>query len=52
MPISTNPLAVVAAEDAINSTVGVVTGKIPQAKYVLFKVLGDDTTRQMAMINN
>ena len=24
----------------------------PAAKYVLFKVVGDDTTRQMAMINN
>lgn len=35
-----------------NSTVGVVTGKMPQAKYVWFKVLGDDTTRQMSMINN
>ena len=39
-------------EDAINSTTGVVTGKIPAAKYVLFKVLGDNDTRQMAMINN
>ncbi|MDL2206580.1 ABC transporter substrate-binding protein [Eubacteriales bacterium OttesenSCG-928-N13] len=39
-------------EDWENSTVGVVTGKMPQAKYILFKVLGDDTTRQMAMINN
>ncbi len=34
------------------STVGVVTGKMPQAKYILVKALGDDTTRQMAMINN
>lgn len=41
-------------EDWQNSTLGVVTGKTeaPAAKYVLFKVLGDDTTRQMAMINN
>lgn len=39
-------------EDWENSTVGVVTGKMPQAPYVLFKVLGDDTTRQMALINN
>lgn len=35
-----------------SSTVGVVTGKMPQAKYVLFKALGDDTTRQMSLINN
>ena len=34
------------------STVGVVTGRKPQAPYVLFKALGDDTTRQMAMISN
>jgi len=39
-------------EDWEHSTVGVVTGKKPQAKYILFKVVGDDTTRQMAMINN
>lgn len=39
-------------EDWQNSTVGVVTGKMPQAPYILFKALGDDTTRQMAMINN
>lgn len=39
-------------EDWQNSTVGVVTGKQPQAKYIWVKVLGDDTTRQMAMINN
>jgi peptide/nickel transport system substrate-binding protein len=39
-------------EDWQNSTTGVVTGKMPAAKYVLFKALGDDTTRQMAMINN
>ena len=35
-----------------NSTTGVITGKKPAAQYVLFKVVGDDTTRQMAMINN
>lgn len=39
-------------EDWQNSTVGVVTGKMPQAKYVWFRALGDDTTRQMSMINN
>ncbi len=39
-------------EDWEHSTVGVVTGKMPQAKYILFKFLGDDSTRQMAMINN
>ena len=39
-------------DDWQNSTVGVVTGKMPQAKYILVKALGDDTTRQMAMINN
>ena len=41
-------------EDWQQSTLGVVTGntEAPAAKYVLFKVLGDDTTRQMAMINN
>lgn len=39
-------------EDWQNSTVGVVTGKQPAAKYVLVKALGDDTTRQMAMISN
>lgn len=39
-------------EDWESSTVGVVTGKQPQAKYVWFRSLGDDTTRQMALINN
>jgi peptide/nickel transport system substrate-binding protein len=39
-------------EDWQNSTIGVVTGKMPQAKYVWFRNLGDDTTRQMALINN
>ncbi|HBN97500.1 MAG TPA: hypothetical protein DDZ66_14510 [Firmicutes bacterium] len=39
-------------EDWQHSTVGVVTGKMPQAQYILFKYVGDDTTRQMAMVNN
>ncbi len=39
-------------EDWKQSTLGVVTGKEPHAKYVWFRALGDDTTRQMAMINN
>lgn len=39
-------------EDWQNSTVGVVTGKMPKPKYIWFRCLGDDTTRQMAMINN
>lgn len=41
-------------EDWEQSTLGVVNGTdmAPTAKYVLFKALGDDTTRQMAMINN
>lgn len=39
-------------DDWQNSTMGVVTGKMPQAKYVWFRALGDDTTRQMTMINN
>ena len=39
-------------EDWQASTVGVVTGKQPQAKYVWFRNLGDDTTRQMSLINN
>lgn len=39
-------------EDWQNSTVGVVTGKMPQAKYIWVRVLGDDTTRQMSMMNN
>lgn len=39
-------------EDWKNSTVGAVTGKEPQAKYVWFRNLGDDTTRQMSLINN
>ena len=39
-------------EDWKNSTVGVVTGKEPKPKYVWFRNLGDDTTRQMSIINN
>jgi peptide/nickel transport system substrate-binding protein len=39
-------------DDWKNSTVGAVTGKMPQAKYIWFRYLGDDNTRQMAMINN
>ena len=39
-------------EDWENSTVGVVTGKQPQAKYIWFRYLGDDTVRQMALIDN
>ncbi len=41
-------------EDWQNSTVAVVEGltEAPAAKYIWFRFLGDDTTRQMAMINN
>lgn len=41
-------------EDWQQSTLGVVNGTDmePAAKYVWFRVLGDNTTRQMAMINN
>lgn len=39
-------------EDWQASTVGVVTGKEPKAKYVWFRNLGDDTSRQMSLINN
>ena len=41
-------------EDWQQSTLGVVNGTDmePAAKYVWFRVLGDATTRQMAMINN
>lgn len=39
-------------EDWQVSTVGVVTGKEPKAKYVWFRNLGDDTSRQMSLINN
>jgi peptide/nickel transport system substrate-binding protein len=39
-------------EDWKASTVGVVTGKEPNAKYVWFRALGDDTSRQMSLINN
>lgn len=39
-------------EDWQFSDVGAITGKEPAAKYILFKYLGDDTTRQMSMISN
>ncbi|WP_026525543.1 ABC transporter substrate-binding protein [Butyrivibrio sp. MB2005] len=39
-------------EDWENTTVGVVTGKQCAAKYVWVRYVGDDTTRQMAMIQN
>lgn len=39
-------------EDAIYSDVGVVTGKVPKAKYVLFQTFGDDATRTMTMVSN
>lgn len=39
-------------EDAMNSDVGVVTGTVPQAKYVLFQTFGDDATRTMTMVSN
>ncbi len=39
-------------EDWQNSTSGVVTGKMPAPKYVWMRALGDNTTRQMAMISN
>lgn len=39
-------------EDWQDSTVGVVTGNMPQAKYIWFRSLGDDNTRQMSLINN
>jgi peptide/nickel transport system substrate-binding protein len=39
-------------EDWEQSTVGVVTGEMPVAKYIWFRALGDANTRQMAMINN
>lgn len=39
-------------EDWQRSTVGVVTGRMPQAEWVLFRSIGDDSTRQMAIINN
>jgi len=39
-------------EDWQYSTVGVVTGKKPAAQYVWMRYIGDDTTRQMALINN
>lgn len=39
-------------EDWQSSTLGVVAGEEPVAKYVLFRALGDDTSRQMMFINN
>ena len=39
-------------EDWQNSTSGVVSGKEPAAQYVWFRFLGDDSARQMAMVNN
>ena len=41
-------------EDWQDSVIGVVKGytEAPAAKYVWFRYLGDDTTRQMAMVNN
>lgn len=39
-------------DDYENSTLGVISDKEPAAKYVWFRALGDDTTRQMALINN
>ena len=34
------------------STVGVIHGRMPAAEYVVFRSLGDDMARQMAVINN
>ena len=39
-------------EDWEATDVGVELGEMPQAKYVLFKVLGDANTKQMMMVNN
>lgn len=39
-------------EDWEASDVGVLTGKMPNPKYVLCKVLGDANTKQMMMVNN
>ena len=39
-------------EDWEATDVGAVEGKMPQAKYILFKVLGDANTKQMMMVNN
>ncbi len=39
-------------DDYENSTLGVLGYDEPAAKYVWFRVFTDDTTRQMAMINN
>lgn len=39
-------------EDAEFSDVGVLTGKVPQAKYVLFTAYGTEEKKTMAMLNN
>ncbi|MCL2703471.1 MAG: ABC transporter substrate-binding protein [Defluviitaleaceae bacterium] len=39
-------------EDWEASTLGVVTGQKPAAQYVWMRYIGDDNTRQMALINN
>ena len=39
-------------EDWEDTDVGQVLGEMPQAKYVLFRYLGDANTKQMMMINN
>ncbi len=39
-------------EDAQYSDVGVLTGKVPAAKYVLFTAYGTEEKKAMAMLNN
>ena len=39
-------------EDAEFSDVGVLTGKVPQPKYVLFTAYGTEEKKTMAMLNN
>ena len=39
-------------EDWERSTVGVIHGRMPAPRYVVFRTLGDDMTRQMMAINN
>ncbi|MGN0802845.1 MAG: ABC transporter substrate-binding protein [Candidatus Faecivicinus sp.] len=39
-------------EDAEYSDVGVLTGKVPEAKYVLFTAYGTEEKKTMAMLNN
>lgn len=39
-------------EDAASSDVGVLTGKVPSAKYVLFTAYGTEEKKTMAMLNN